>query len=134
MSTYTEYHKTYYLKNKKPVQPQQLPTEDFIQLMIWNAKHRAKKLNVCFEINVQNIYIPPKCKYLDIPLTTIRGKGKLDTNASLDRIDSTKGYTPDNVEVISFLANRMKNNATIEQLKTFAKNIDKIYGWVYNYN
>ena len=128
MSTYTNYHKAYYLKNKKPTQPHQLSTKEFIQKMIGNSKHRAKELNITFEINIQDITIPSTCKYLDFPLTTIRGRGRLDTNASIDRIDSTKGYTPDNVEVISFLANRMKNSASIEQLKTFAKNIDKLYG------
>ena len=65
---------------------------------------------------------------MSVELTTIHGNGKLDTNASIDRIDSTKGYIPNNIEVISLLANRMKNSATIEQLKTFAKNIDKLYG------
>ena len=42
---------------------------------------------------------------------------------SIDRIDSTKGYIKDNIQVISSIANRMKWNATKEQLLTFCKGV-----------
>jgi len=40
-----------------------------------------------------------------------------DNSPSIDRIDSNKGYTLDNVIVISGRANRIKNNATVEELE-----------------
>jgi len=39
------------------------------------------------------------------------------SSPSLDRIDSSKGYTYDNCQVISNKANRLKNDATLEDLE-----------------
>jgi hypothetical protein len=35
----------------------------------------------------------------------------------VDRIDPNRGYIADNIWVISWKANRMKSNATLEELK-----------------
>lgn len=40
--------------------------------------------------------------------------------ASVDRIDSTKGYVRGNVQIISWQANLMKQNATVQELELFA--------------
>ena len=40
---------------------------------------------------------------------------------SLDRFDPSLGYTPDNCKIISAKANRLKNNATIEELLAVVK-------------
>lgn len=47
--------------------------------------------------------------------------GDLTNSPSLDRIDSSKGYTPDNIQVISYMANNMKSSADANQLAKFAK-------------
>jgi hypothetical protein len=44
-------------------------------------------------------------------------------HASLDKIDPSKGYVVGNLQVISKKANAMKNNATVEELRKFVKNI-----------
>lgn len=67
------------------------------------------------------------CPYLGIELTNIYSRGRVWTNPSIDRIDPELGYIPGNVEVISVLANVMKNSATKEQLITFANSILKKY-------
>lgn len=72
---------------------------------------------------MNDIKIPKYCPYLEVSITNIRSKGKTDTNASVDRIDNTKGYIKGNIQVISEKANRMKNNASIEELITFSLNI-----------
>ena len=47
--------------------------------------------------------------------------GRQPNSPSLDRIDSTKWYIPGNVMMMSDLANKMKQNATPEQLKQFSR-------------
>jgi hypothetical protein len=98
-----------------------------IKFMVWNAKKRSKKYNLAFNITIDDIIIPKKCPYLDIELTNYQGSGRQDSNVSLDRIIPELGYVKGNIEVISELANRMKNNATKEQLIEFSKNILKRY-------
>lgn len=46
-----------------------------------------------------------------------------------DRIDNTKGYTKDNVQVISHLANQMKASATRDQLQVFCKRMLESLVW-----
>lgn len=89
------------------------------------AKKRAKKKNQEYNLCPADLFIPMICPYLGIRLTNIRGRHQ--SNVSLDRIDSSKGYTKDNVQVISYLANTMKQNATREQLIAFAKGVLRIH-------
>ena len=44
--------------------------------------------------------------------------------ASIDRIDSSKGYTPDNIQIVSFIVNQAKSNLDD---KTFLKMVKQIY-------
>ena len=93
------------------------------------SKQRAKRYNLEFNLVIDDIVIPEYCPYLNIKLTNIFGSGRVQTNASLDRIDSSKGYVKGNIEVISDLANRMKQEATKDQLVSFAKGILQKYNY-----
>jgi hypothetical protein len=44
------------------------------------------------------------------------GAERRDSSPSLDRIDNTRGYVKGNVRIISWRANRLKGNATDEEL------------------
>ena len=92
--------------------------------MYRNAKARAIKMKLDFYITIDDIHIPEVCPYLGIKLIpgTYKERG-VGAAPTIDRIDSSKGYTPENIEVISDLANRMKQNASKEQLITFAKSV-----------
>lgn len=92
------------------------------------AKSNCKKFGIDFGITLEDLQMPEYCNLTGVRLTNILGKGRTKTNASLDRIDSTKGYVKGNVQIISDLANRMKQNASPEELIAFAKGVLRIYG------
>jgi hypothetical protein len=98
------------------------------EYLIWyRAKDNSIKYNKEFNIELHDIIIPSHCPYLNIELTTEPINSSKPNYYSIDRIDSSKGYVKGNVQIISLLANTMKNNATIEQLITFSQNILKLY-------
>lgn len=90
-------------------------------MMFFKAKQRAKKKNIEFSITIDDIVVPEKCPYLGTLLEWKLGVRAKKNSPSLDRIDNSKGYTKDNIEVISWQANTMKSNATREELKQFAE-------------
>lgn len=90
---------------------------------LYNGAHsRAKIYDREFTISVSDIHIPEHCPILGIKLERVIGKaGGGKSSPSLDRKDNSKGYTPENIWVISKLANQMKNGASDEELCSFAK-------------
>lgn len=96
--------------------------ENNIDVVLYHVtKQRAKTHGIEHTITREDIRVPTHCPILKCELDHSRGKGRRWNGASLDRIDPTKGYIPGNVWVISDLANRMKQNATNEQLQLFAE-------------
>lgn len=90
------------------------------------ASARAKRKNIDFSITPEDFLPITHCPLLGIPLNfSKRGKGTVDGSPTIDRIDSSQGYVPGNVWVISHKANRMKSDATIEQLQALVINLRK---------
>jgi predicted nucleic acid-binding Zn-ribbon protein len=86
------------------------------------AKQRCKKTGKEFDLEVSDIVIPNVCPILGIKLNMNSGRsGAYRNSPSLDRIDNSRGYTKDNIQVISQLANAMKCHASNEELHAFAK-------------
>lgn len=83
--------------------------------MLQRAKRRARESGLEFDLTPDDIVIPERCPVLDIELT--RCLDSKDNAPSLDRIENDKGYVRGNVVVISFRANRIKGNATINELR-----------------
>lgn len=95
------------------------------------AKQRCKETGREFTIVVDDIIIPEVCPILGIKLNMNSGKsGAYRNSPSLDRIDNSKGYTKENIQVISQLANAMKCHATKEELLKFAGWVIKTYSEV----
>ena len=49
-----------------------------------------------------------RCAVTGVHLTHLRGKGRVSTNVSIDRIDSSVGYLKSNVRLVCSIVNRMK--------------------------
>ena len=83
--------------------------------MLADARKRAKAKGLEFDLVKSDLSIPDICPVLGIPLavSSKRSAG----SPSLDRVDNTKGYTKENVCVISLRANALKNDATIDELE-----------------
>jgi hypothetical protein len=98
-----------------------------------NAKHRrafyaikwrAKKCNILFTLVPSDIVVPEFCPILDIPL--ISTTKMTDNSPTVDRLNPVLGYTKENICVVSNLANRIKNNATADQVQKVANFMKKI--------
>lgn len=90
--------------------------ENVDRIMWKDAEKRAKRFGLPFDLELFDIHVPTHCPVLGIPLSY--GVGKRTANSpSLDRVDHTRGYTYDNVCVISWRANDLKANGTLEEFK-----------------
>lgn len=89
------------------------------RLNVWlnDIRLRAKRDGLEFDLNIEDMVIPPLCPVLGTPISKVRIGNNDPAGASIDRIDSTKGYTKDNVWIISYRANRIKNDSTLAELK-----------------
>ena len=99
------------------------------QYMFANAKGRAKREKLPFGLSIEDCVIPDICPLLGIKIKQmprgekITGRQRADDSPSLDRIDPAKGYVKGNVWVVSWRANDLKKDATVEELELLTKNL-----------
>ena len=97
-------------------------------LMRNRCKQRAKKYGYEFDLDKDLIINKLKkgvCEATNIPLVI----SNLDYNPyapSIDRINSNKGYTNDNIQVTSMIYNFCKNKFTSEQVNDFINKLKNI--------
>jgi phage FluMu protein Com len=95
-------------------------------LALKRIKDRALEKGVAFDLKLIDITPPIKCPVFGFDL--VRNiKVPQFNSPSVDRIDPSKGYTRDNIQVMSQLANAMKQNANPAQLIQFAEWVLKTY-------
>ena len=91
-----------------------------LQMLINASKQRAKNKDREHNISVEDIKkIFPEdgcCPIFGMKLE-FNSAGFRENSPSIDRIDSTKGYTPDNIQIISWKANRIKGYASIQEIE-----------------
>jgi hypothetical protein len=103
----TEYHREYRKQNP-------------LKYLINQARYRAKKKGEEFSIRLEDLEVPTHCPVFGIPLFFCEGK-RSKNSFSLDRLDNSRGYVKDNVRIISFWANQMKGDMSIEQVEALLK-------------
>jgi hypothetical protein len=108
-----EYSRKYQTKKRK----------DFnyrLQMLLNASKQRASIKNREHSLTLEDIkeLYPEdgKCPVFGFDLE-FNSAGFRETSPSIDRIDSSKGYTRDNIQIISWKANRLKAYATVEDLE-----------------
>jgi len=84
--------------------------------MLVDARGRARRKNLEFNISLEDFSVPECCPVLGIKLS-VGDKSRHDGSPTLDRIDNSKGYVKGNVEVISWRANHLKSDATTEEIR-----------------
>jgi hypothetical protein len=106
-----ERHKKLYTTEKR----REKYNKDIVGAMWYRAKKRAERRGIEFSIKPSDIIIPDVCPILGITINKIID-GKKETSPSLDRKDAKVGYTKENIAVISNRANRIKSDATLEEI------------------
>lgn len=96
------------------------PQRYWINRALKGAKVRAKKKSIPFSLSLKDIKTPDICPIFGFTLN-YNNVSPRPNSPSLDRIDSSKGYTKDNVWTISWRANNIKKDATIEELEMLVR-------------
>jgi hypothetical protein len=91
-----------------------------ISRLYYEARRRSKEFGLEFNITKDDIILPAVCPILGIPLQS-HDKTFGRNSYSLDRIDPRKGYVKGNIRVISWQANRFKENFTEDQIERMLK-------------
>lgn len=95
--------------------------------LVIRARSRAKRKGVPFDLTPADVVIPERCPILGTPLKLGKAQfregrfGGAEDAPSLDRLDPARGYVPGNVAVISWRANRLKNNASLQELEAIVQ-------------
>lgn len=98
---------------------------DAVTVLLSNSRQRAKRSNLENNLTREDIIIPDKCPVFDIPLKR-EDKSTWNNAPSIDRIDNTKGYTKDNIIIVSRRANILKKDASIDELTQMADFYSKL--------
>lgn len=89
-----------------------------IERRIYNRiKTRAKHKGIEFNLSLEDIVLPSECPVFRVPFDY----GHPDWTYSVDRIAPDKGYTKGNILIVSNKANRIKSDATPEELRIVAE-------------
>ena len=87
--------------------------------MLSRARQRAKRDNLPFDLDIdyiRSIWVDT-CPVLGIKLEVSKNGWSSNNSPSLDKVVPSKGYVKGHVNIISWRANRIKFDATVEELQ-----------------
>ncbi len=122
---YNEWERDYYSKNKEKLDRKSKDWRHTIAgtftVMHLSAKDRARRKNIPYELSPDIIRMICETQHLKCDLTDIVFDFSSDKRfksrpfaPSLDRIDTKKGYTLDNIQMVCVIVNRAKNEYSQE--------------------
>lgn len=89
-------------------------------------KQNCKSNDILFDLEFSDVFWPTHCPVLGIELDYWGEAGtRVENSPSFDKLDPSKGYVKGNVQIISWRANRIKNDGTAEEHRKIAEYIDK---------
>lgn len=99
----------------------QRETTPYLYLM-WKAKHRAKMAGLDFDLTTQwaESRWTGRCEVTGAPFV-LGTKKNGPYSASIDRIDSSKGYTQDNARFVLWAVNRLKGDTGDDVMREIAR-------------
>jgi hypothetical protein len=116
------------LKQSAAKQPQNYKTKsairsqspkNFISGVLHHATQRKQHLGCDIDLGyLMQVYENQKgkCALSNETMTYLAGAGRVPTNISIDRIDSSKGYLRGNVQFVCDIVNRMKQDMSEKDL------------------
>jgi hypothetical protein len=78
------------------------------------ARRRSWRGGLPFDLDISDVQAPQFCPVLGLELAV---GGRASNSPSLDRTDNSRGYVKGNVQVISWRANMLKRDATIDEVR-----------------
>lgn len=122
---YKEYQKEYYKKNKERILTNKKDNKLRNTLRHLRRRSQEKGLDCDIDMKYLESILVDVCPILGVKFSSENRTN--DNSMTLDRIDPNKGYIKGNVQFISHKANRMKSNATPDELVKFAEYIQRAY-------
>ena len=94
-------------------------------IMYHGAKYRAKKQKFPFSITYEDIIVPELCPVLGIKIRKSNDGLVKPSSPTLDKLVPKKGYTKDNIVVMSHRANTIKSDGKLAEFEKILKFMKK---------
>ncbi len=99
--------------------------------LLGRARRNARKHRLPFDLTIDDIHIPSVCPVLGIKLAW-SDNDRDDSYPSVDKVIPELGYVKGNVSIISWRANWLKSNATLDELKALVVYVSGVHDRLYS--